>query len=46
MFYHDTELQFEVEVEESDPQFVKMLREATDGVEDELRVAHQYNEVN
>lgn len=42
MFYHDNELQFEVEVEEPNPQFAKMLQQAIGGVEGEMRVALQY----
>lgn len=42
MFYHDNELQYEVEVEEPDPRFAKMLQQAIGGVEGEMRVALQY----
>ncbi len=42
MFYHDDELQFEVEVEEPNPYFAKMLQQAIGGVEGEMRVALQY----
>ncbi|MFC7139743.1 manganese catalase family protein [Halosimplex aquaticum] len=42
MFYHDNELQYEVEVEEPDPQFAKMLQEGIGGIEGEMRVALQY----
>ncbi len=42
VFYHDNELQYEVEVEEPDPYFAKMLQEAIGGVEGEMRVALQY----
>ena len=42
MFYHDNELQYEVEVEDPDPYFAKMLQEAIGGVEGEMRVALQY----
>lgn len=42
VFYHDDELQFEVEVEEPNPQFAKMLQQAIGGVEGEMRVALQY----
>ncbi|PSP64115.1 catalase, partial [Halobacteriales archaeon QH_8_67_36] len=42
MFYHDDELQFEVEVEEPNPHFAKMLQQAIGGAEGEMRVALQY----
>jgi Mn-containing catalase len=42
VFYHDDELQFEVEVEEPDPRFAKMLQQAIGGAEGEMRVALQY----
>ncbi|WP_162224558.1 manganese catalase family protein [Halorussus amylolyticus] len=42
MFYHDNELQYEVEVEEPDPYFAKMLQQAIGGAEGEMRVALQY----
>jgi Mn-containing catalase len=42
VFYHDDELQFEVEVEEPDPYFAKMLQQAIGGAEGEMRVALQY----
>jgi Mn-containing catalase len=42
VFYHDNELQYEVEVEEPNPYFAKMLQEAIGGVEGEMRVALQY----
>ncbi|WP_368410725.1 manganese catalase family protein [Haladaptatus salinisoli] len=43
MFYHDGgKLQYEVEVEEPDPAFAKMLQQAIGGVEGEMRVALQY----
>ena len=42
MFYHDNELQYEVEVEEPNPYFAKMLQQAIGGVEGEMRVALQY----
>jgi len=42
VFYHDNELQYEVEVEEPDPYFAKMLQQAIGGVEGEMRVALQY----
>ncbi|WP_336002626.1 manganese catalase family protein [Halorientalis halophila] len=42
MFYHDDRLQYEVEVEEPDPVFGKLLQEAIGGVEGEMRVALQY----
>jgi len=42
MFFHDNELQYEVEVEEPDPYFAKMLQQAVGGAEGEMRVALQY----
>ena len=42
MFYHEPELQYDVEVEEPDPYFAKMLQQAIGGVEGEMRVALQY----
>ncbi|WP_224270242.1 manganese catalase family protein [Haloprofundus salinisoli] len=42
MFYHEPELQYEVEVEEPDPYFAKMLQQAIGGAEGEMRVALQY----
>jgi len=42
VFYHDDELQFEVEVEEPNPRFAKMLQQAIGGAEGEMRVALQY----
>jgi Mn-containing catalase len=42
MFFHDNELQYDVEVEEPDPYFAKMLQEAVGGIEGEMRVALQY----
>jgi Mn-containing catalase len=42
VFYHDDELQFEVTVEEPDPQFAKLLQQAIGGAEGEMRVALQY----
>ncbi len=42
MFYHDNELQYEVEVEDPDPRFAKMLQQAIGGSEGEMRVALQY----
>jgi Mn-containing catalase len=42
VFYHDNELQYEVEVEDPDPYFAKMLQQAIGGVEGEMRVALQY----
>ncbi|WP_123623574.1 manganese catalase family protein [Halorubrum sp. CSM-61] len=42
MFYHDNQLQFEVEVENPDPRFAKMLQQAIGGAEGEMRVALQY----
>ncbi|RBI64072.1 catalase [halophilic archaeon] len=42
MFYHDNELQYDVEVEEPNPYFAKMLQQAIGGVEGEMRVALQY----
>ncbi|UPM44652.1 manganese catalase family protein [Halocatena salina] len=42
MFHHSKELQYEVRVEEPDPEFAKMLQQAIGGVEGEMRVALQY----
>jgi Mn-containing catalase len=42
MFHHGTELQYEVRVEEPDPEFAKMLQQAIGGAEGEMRVALQY----
>jgi Mn-containing catalase len=42
MFFHDTELQYTVEVEEPNPYFAKMLQQAIGGAEGEMRVALQY----
>jgi Mn-containing catalase len=42
VFFHDDELQFEVEVEDPDPRFAKMLQQAIGGAEGEMRVALQY----
>ncbi|XVH32317.1 manganese catalase family protein [Haloferacaceae archaeon DSL9] len=42
MFFHEPELQFEVRVEEPDPQFAALLQQAIGGVEGEMRVALQY----
>ncbi|WP_135820980.1 manganese catalase family protein [Halostella litorea] len=42
MFFQNGELQYEVEVEEPDPQFAKLLQQAIGGVEGEMRVALQY----
>ncbi|OIB58909.1 manganese catalase family protein [Natrialba sp. SSL1] len=42
MFYHDSELQYEVTVENPDPHFAKLLQQAIGGQEGEMRVAMQY----
>jgi len=42
VFYHDNELQYEVEVEEPNPYYAKMLQQGIGGVEGEMRVALQY----
>lgn len=42
MFYHDSELQFEVRVEKPNPLFAKMLQQAIGGIEGEIRVCLQY----
>lgn len=42
MFFQSDELQYEVEVEEPDPHFAKLLQQAIGGVEGEMRVAMQY----
>ena len=41
MFYHDDELQYEVEVEEPDPRFAKMLQQAIGGAEGEFSYGEQ-----
>jgi Mn-containing catalase len=42
VFYHDSDLQYEVAVEDPDPYFAKLLQQAIGGVEGEMRVALQY----
>jgi len=42
VFYHDDRLQYQVEVEEPDPVFAKLLQQAIGGLEGEMRVALQY----
>jgi Mn-containing catalase len=42
MFYHDRKLQYEVKVEEPNPQFATMLQQAIGGIEGEIRVCLQY----
>ncbi len=42
MFHHSDELQYEVRVEQPDPEFAKMLQQAIGGAEGEMRVALQY----
>jgi len=42
MYYHDSDLQYPVEVEEPDPVFAKLLQQAIGGLEGEMRVAMQY----
>lgn len=42
MFFHENSLQYEVEVEQPDPYFAKMLQQAIGGAEGEMRVALQY----
>ncbi len=42
MFFHDSELQYEVTVEKPDPSFAKALQQAIGGIEGEIRVALQY----
>jgi Mn-containing catalase len=42
MFYHDRKLQYEVKVDEPNPQFAKMLQQAIGGIEGEIRVCLQY----
>jgi Mn-containing catalase len=42
VFQHDDRLQFEVEVEEPNPRFAKLLQQAIGGAEGEMRVALQY----
>ena len=42
MFFQEPELQYEVTVEEPDPNFAKLLQQAIGGQEGEMRVALQY----
>lgn len=42
MFYHEDRLQYDVEVEDPNPAFAKMLQQAIGGIEGEMRVAMQY----
>lgn len=42
MFFHDSQLQFEVRVERPNPLFAKMLQQAIGGIEGEIRVCLQY----
>ena len=42
MFHHSSKLQYEVRVDNPDPQFAKYLQQAIGGVEGEIRVAMQY----
>lgn len=42
MYFHDSELQYEVRVEKPDPAFAKALQQAIGGVEGEIRVCLQY----
>ncbi|MFC4989743.1 MULTISPECIES: manganese catalase family protein [Saliphagus] len=42
MFHHSDELQYDVTVEEPDPEFAKLLQQAIGGAEGEMRVALQY----
>ena len=42
MFFHDSQLQYEVTVDTPDPAFAKALQQAIGGVEGEIRVALQY----
>jgi Mn-containing catalase len=42
MYYHDTRLQFPVQVSEPDPAFARALQQAIGGVEGEIRVCLQY----
>jgi Mn-containing catalase len=41
-FFHNEPLQYEVEVEQPDPEFAKMLQQAIGGAEGEMRVSLQY----
>jgi Mn-containing catalase len=42
MFFHESNLQYEVRVEKPNPLFAKMLQQAIGGVEGEIRVCLQY----
>lgn len=42
MFHHSAKLQYEVRVENPNPQFARYLQQAIGGVEGEIRVAMQY----
>ncbi|HMQ53225.1 MAG TPA: manganese catalase family protein [Anaerolineae bacterium] len=42
MFFHSSELQFEVRVDKPNPLFAKMLQQAIGGIEGEIRVCLQY----
>ncbi|MEX0780404.1 MAG: manganese catalase family protein [Balneolales bacterium] len=42
MFYHDSKLQYKVEVEKPNPHFARMLQQAIGGIEGEIRVCLQY----
>lgn len=42
MFYHEDRLQYEVEVDEPDPEFARLLQQAIGGMEGEMTVALQY----
>ncbi len=42
MFYHDGKLQYEVKVDNPNPQYAAMLQEAIGGIEGEMRVCLQY----
>ncbi len=38
MFYHDNKLQYEVKVDEPNPQFAKMLPQAIGGTDDDANI--------
>ncbi|MBI1296721.1 catalase [bacterium] len=42
MFFHDSQLQYEVRVDKPNPLFAKMLQQAIGGIEGEIRVCLQY----
>jgi Mn-containing catalase len=42
MFYHDSKLQYKVQVDKPNPAFANMLQQAIGGIEGEIRVCLQY----